>query len=359
MTITKCSFCSYIYDEWHGDSRNGVPAGTSIRELAGTVCSRCGIQGMRHERQLAAPYVSKEAEHYDLFAGKSGISFYKNWLEKSTYLPTVVELGVGTGRLAAELAGVTARYTGIDTSPDMLKIADKKRGRIFGETAKERLELVEEDVRLYNTDAHYSHVLCTDGFMQHFTYMQEHIALLDHISQWLQEGGWLAVDIIIPPNGINWEIKQRKALLQHKWVNQKVDGETWLSRQIYRSTISFEVYTNGMMDSRYQVEREYALMTPKEVILLLGAKGFQVKQVVENYGLSTPWQTVMPFDLDIETQSLDAEESIRDGIEAGKNVLPYRQGEWSSGQYPFSGIMQERSANTATVMTFIAQKKSK
>ncbi|WP_407946502.1 rubredoxin [Paenibacillus alkaliterrae] len=34
MTRTQCTFCQYSYEEWYGDSRNGVPSGTAITELA-------------------------------------------------------------------------------------------------------------------------------------------------------------------------------------------------------------------------------------------------------------------------------------------------------------------------------------
>lgn len=69
-----------MYDEWFEDCRNGVPPGVPITDLAGTLCSRCGMQGVRHEKQTNPKYTGLEAEYYDQFAGKAGIAFYREWI---------------------------------------------------------------------------------------------------------------------------------------------------------------------------------------------------------------------------------------------------------------------------------------
>ncbi|MEK5645631.1 hypothetical protein BK138_30065 [Paenibacillus rhizosphaerae] len=355
MTLTQCSYCNFSYDEWSGDTRNGVPVGTSIEDLAGSVCSRCGIQGVRHERQRGPQYAGQEADFYDQFAGKAGLAFYRNWLESFDELPSVLELGVGTGRLAVELAASTAQYCGVDWSPLMLKTADTKRKRIFQEDVQ-RLQLVEADALTFQPELRFSHVLCPDGFLQHFTYMEDHRTLLRNISSWLQDEGWLAVDLLLPPGESQWETLHRKRVTPNKWVIRRIEGETSLTRQLYRCAIHYEVYVEGVMDSRYRVEREYALMTPKEMSLLLASEGYQVMQIVENYGLSTPWQTALPANMEEPAQKLGATESMEEAIAAGKTIVPYRQGAWTNGGYPFSHTMSARTPADPATMTLIAKK---
>lgn len=353
MTLTKCGYCNFMYDEWYGDTRNGVPAGTPIADLAGTLCSRCGIQGNRHERQPGPKYAGQEAEYYDQFAGKAGIGFYKNWLETAMDSTNVLELGVGTGRLAVELAEIAASYCGVDWSPRMLKIADAKRRRLFKEKADDRLQLVEADILSFQADRLYSRVLCPNGILQHFTDMGDQIVLLRNIGNWLTEGGQLAVDLLLPPGEPRWERLQRKRLKSDKWIAQRIEGETSLSRQLFRCSIAYETYVEGMMESRYNIEREYALMTPKEMVLLLASEGYQVTRIIENYGLSTPWQTAIP------TQPGDRKpaESLEDTITEGNNAASYRHGAWMDGGYPF-GDMMPVHAFTPVTMTLIAQKKT-
>lgn len=339
--------------------KNGVPAGTPIAELAGTICSRCGLQGVRHQRQSSPRYEEAEADFYDQFAGKAGLAFYKQWLETFENPFTVLELGVGTGRLAAGLAGSARQYVGVDWSPSMLKMANAKRKRIFKDD-EQRLQLVEADALTYKPDREYSHIICADGFLQHFTYMEDHLSLLRNIHGWLQHGGWLAVDVQLPPGDARWESLHRKRVTPPKWVVRRINGETSLTRQLYRSEIQYEVYVDGTMESKYRVDREYALMTPKEMALLLHSAGYRVTQMVENYGLSTPWRTALSSGVgeSLPLHTLDAVETLAEGIAAGKNLTPYREDVWVNGGYPFSQTMPERIPEAPATITLIAQKVS-
>lgn len=356
MALTRCSYCGYAYDEWNGDARNGVPAGTPMAKLAGTVCSRCGLQGVRHEPQPSPKYEGDEAEYYDQFAGKAGIDFYRNWLETSAKPVRVLELGVGSGRLAAELAPQTERYCGVDWSPRMLKTAETKRKRIFKSEAEERLQLVEANALDCRFESAFTHVLCPDGFLQHFTLMEEHVALLRILHRSLEDGGHVAVDVHLPPAGVGWQARQRKQLQPNKWVSRQLEGETSLSRQLFRCTVDYETYIDGAMTSRYRVEREYALITPKETALLLTSAGFEMTRAVWNFGLSEAWPTALPYGINRAADGLGAAETIKEAIAAGKNVMPYRPHIWGNGGYPLAGAMPGEAPDAPATVTLIARK---
>ncbi|MFM1652477.1 methyltransferase domain-containing protein [Brevibacillus sp. B_LB10_24] len=356
MAYSKCSFCHFMYDEWFGDTRNGVPAGTPLAELAGSVCTRCGMQGRRHERQGTPLYAGLEAEYYDQFAGKGGIAFYRNWLLACTESPAVLELGVGTGRIAVEIAEKAGTVCGVDWSPAMLKVANAKRERIFKQNP-ERLELVEADVMAFQPGAMFSHVLCTDGLFQHYSLVEEQIALLQRIRENLRPGGWLAVDLLLPPEGGAWTERRCKRLPNGKMVYKQVEGETSLRRQLFHCTITFEAFVDGLQQARYRVEREYALMTPRELGHLLAAEGFAVVGMYENYGLSKPWRTASLPQTEPAFARLEPEETLADRSEAGEadGLLSYRQDMWLEGGYPLDGMMSRPPVQAGSKFTLISK----
>lgn len=357
---SQCNYCNFTYDPWHGDPRNGVPPGVPPDDLAGTVCSRCGLQGVRHQPQMNPRYSGPEAAYYDHFAGKAGISFFRSWLEDTAYgeKPVVLELGTGTGRLAIELAPGSAAYCGVDWSPDMLKLAQLKSKRIFKAAAEERLQLIEQDVLLFDSASRFTHALCPDGLLQHFTRMDQHLQLLDNIRNHLVDGGMLAADIIIPPGGGDWATSQHKRVTPDKLVIKQVEGHTSISKQLFRYTVSFEAFLDGLAESKYRIEREYALITPKEAALLLKAAGFQLIAVMENYGLATPWRTALPPGVNEIHRNLRAEESLDTAFTHDRTdqLLPFQQDIWVNGGYPFSNIMPMRSLSAPGIFTLLAQK---
>lgn len=362
MTITECSFCHYIYDEWFGDCRNGVPAGAGIGALAGTVCSRCGLQGARHEPRPNAPYAGLEAELYDQFAGKAGIVFARDWVMGTaagfSAPPGVLELGAGTGRIAVELAQHGIRVCGVDRSPDMLKLAEAKRHRMLKDRA-ETLELVEQDMLELELSERFTHVLCLEGIIQHVTRMSEHRALLGNIRKHLVPQGLLAVELL-PPAQASWKTVQRKVLPKNKTVYKHVVGETSLRRQTYRLTATYETFVQGFEQPRYRVERELALMTPKELVLLLESEGFEVVGLVENEGAGKPWSTVLPSGLDRIESDLKPDETL-ETLESegrlGTTTLPYRPEAWRAGSFPVGTDTGMNAHAAAASFTFLAKKR--
>ncbi|MEK8127978.1 class I SAM-dependent methyltransferase [Paenibacillus filicis] len=358
--MTDCSFCHYKYDEWFGDSRNGVPAGVPIGALAGTVCSRCGLQGVRHEPQANALYAGIEVELYDQFAGKAGIAFARDWvLATSGGLaepPRVLELGTGTGRIAVELAQHGMRVCGVDRSREMLKLAEAKRQRVLKGRA-DSLELAEQPMlELELAERAFTHALCLQGVFQHITRMSEHRTVLRRIREHLAPDGLLAVELLLPPAEASWKTVQRKLLPKDKIVYRHVEGETSWRRQTFRVTTTFETFVDGLEQPRYRVERELALMTPKELVLLLESEGFDVVGLVENEGASQPWGTVLPTGLDHPVSDMQRDESL-ETLEAegrlGTSTKLYKPDAWRAGGLHAgaeSGMHGHAAAVSFTVM---------
>ncbi|MED4570853.1 methyltransferase domain-containing protein [Brevibacillus agri] len=332
MSVYSCQVCKFRYDEWLGDTKNGVPPGVPFSHLAGSVCTTCGMQGEgRHVRLPEAKFAGLEATYYDQFAGKAGIAFYRNWLlQEAEQAPvSVLELGVGTGRIAIELARCGLSVCGVDHSPDMLEIATKKKRRMLKDN-EELLELIEQNVQELQLASRFTHVLLPEGIFQQATCREEQRQLLSVVARHLTEGGTVAIDLLLPPVNRKWSLMQRKFVFPDRMVYQKVEGETLIAEQKFRYTLTYETFVEQVEQPRYRVERELALLLPGELELLLESSGYNVVQSRENVVChrSQPPEQTEEYELD----------------------------RWQHGGYPFAELPGAPGA--ATRWTIIAKKNS-
>lgn len=283
MSVYSCTVCKFRYDEWLGDTKNGVPPRVPFFMLAGSVCTTCGMQGVgRHVRVPEAKYAGLEAAYYDQFAGKAGIVFYRDWLLQEPAPVSVLVLGVGTGRIATELAEHQLSVCGVDWSPDMLEIAERKKKRVRKEK-RDLLELLEQDMWELDLNRKFTHVLLPEGIFQQATSRAEQRRLLGIAKQHLTESGAIAIDILLPPLRESWRGQQKKFVFPDRMVYQIVEGETSLVQQKFRYTLTYETFLDQLEQPRYRVERELALILPGEMELLLESEGFQVIKACENF----------------------------------------------------------------------------
>ena len=355
MSVTNCQVCGFIYNERAGDTKNGVPRGTSFHELAGSLCNRCGIQGERHVKEPTPIYASIEADYYDQFAGKSGITFYCDLIGNDESNHNVLEIGVGTGRIAIELCRKGIPVTGIDNSRDMLKYAEKKAKALF-RNRPTLLRLIEMNVQHLDLHETFSHIIMPDGILQHFMVMSEQISILKKVHSHLKTGGILAVDIILPPGSKEWTVSHRKKLMNNQEISLDVKGATYLTRQIFHYEATFEKFVQRKSENRYRVDRELSLMLPKEVGLLLESQGFKVTEMVNNYQSQKlqGWRSSYLDDC-MSYSSLKITESLQENDHV-VDIQPYRENVWSNGGYPLAGIIQEKHADNVEYWTIVAKK---
>jgi len=131
------------------------------------------------------------AEFYDLdFEGFfDDAAFYERLVE--IHGARVLELGVGTGRIAEPLARAGAKVTGVDLSEGMLAIA---RGRTEGLGVK----FVEGDIRSVRLRGRFDLVLAPLGTLQHMETPDDLVAALTTMAHHLAEGGVAVFDVESP-----------------------------------------------------------------------------------------------------------------------------------------------------------------
>jgi SAM-dependent methyltransferase len=134
------------------------------------------------------------ARFYDLdFGGIDyDLPFYENFARRCG--SPILELGVGTGRVALSLARAGFSVTGIDSSPAMLAVARSKLEGLL----QQRVRLVEGDIRDFKLKERFALALAPLGGFMHLTTSQDQLKALACTHGHLAQGGTLIVDLPNP-----------------------------------------------------------------------------------------------------------------------------------------------------------------
>jgi SAM-dependent methyltransferase len=166
----------------------------------------------------------------------------------------VVELGVGTGRIAIPIAADGIPVIGVDSSPGMLEVC-AERARIAG--VAERLDLRLGDLRQPPVEERVPLVLCPFRAYLHLATDDERVGALNAARELLVPGGRLVFDVFAPsPEDIEetharWLEREPGILERAEWDEaartltlsvRGEDGETtmvlsWLEAGEWRSVV--------------------------------------------------------------------------------------------------------------------------
>jgi SAM-dependent methyltransferase len=197
------------------------------------------------------------------------VSFYVE--EARQAAPPVVELGVGTGRIAVPIAAEGIRVIGIDSSPGMLDVC-REHAQLAGVSGLVELHL--GDLRAPPVEGPFELVLCPFRAYLHLHTDEERLEALRAAYELLAPGGRLIFDVFRPaPDDIaethgRWLEREPKIFERADWDTaartltlsvRGPSGETtmalaWLSHREWRELLvraGFEVdATYGWFDRR-------------------------------------------------------------------------------------------------------------
>jgi SAM-dependent methyltransferase len=204
----------------------------------------------------------------------------------------VLELGVGTGRVAVRLAQAGFSVTGIDESASMLARA-RDNAKVAGLPPK-RLALVAAGMTEFELDRTYGTAVVAANTFQHLMSTRDQRACLSAIVRHLDPGGILAISIHSPA-AIPWD-ESAEPMLRFDWVRtDPATGETIVrtvasepdaSRMVRRLTYLYDrVGTDGTL-RRTIFETELRYSSQSEIELLLQEAGLRVTHVYGDYDLS-------------------------------------------------------------------------
>jgi SAM-dependent methyltransferase len=225
------------------------------------------------------------ADYYDLELGdyQEDVPLYHN-LARRTEMP-VLELGVGTGRVAIPLAKSGHSVVGIDSSDAMLAVARRKAGRGRGAP-----RLVLSEMTGFSFETSFGLIFCALGGFLHLNSQQGQIDTLGRARQHLAPDGLLALDLP-NPEAVEWEPGSQGLILE--WTRERQDDtmvskfvsmEADRARQVQRVTHIYEEW-HSAGSRRRLASFELRYVHRYEMELLLNQAGLKPEGVYGSYDL--------------------------------------------------------------------------
>jgi SAM-dependent methyltransferase len=151
------------------------------------------------ERDTAAQY-DAIAELYDGYPGSylEDILFYTEEAKRAG--SPALEIGVGTGRLAFCLAAVGLDVVGIDSSPPMLRVLERKRATVGGHPG--RVKVVAADMRRFALGRRFPLAICAFRTFLYLLTRADQRRALRAIRRHLAPGGRLVMSFFVPPQDL-------------------------------------------------------------------------------------------------------------------------------------------------------------
>lgn len=229
------------------------------------------------------------ADLYDLDYGDftADLPMHENFARRCE-LP-VLEIGVGTGRVALHLARAGFAVWGIDSSQSML---DRARAKAEGPLA-ERLHLVQADMRDFDLGQQFDLVICAANSFAHLLTSEDQLRCLACVRRHLAEGALFVFDLRAL-TAVDWGAARTPAVLE--WVrNDPVSGDTVTkllsmtydgARQVLRQTHVYDrtAPTRRLVQQRI-VEFDLRLVGRYEMEHLLRCSGLELAQLYGDYEL--------------------------------------------------------------------------
>jgi SAM-dependent methyltransferase len=229
-----------------------------------------------------------QAELYDLFPFSGDLPLY---LELAAAQGgNVLELCCGTGRVLVPLAQGGNRVVGVDISPPMLALAQRKLDAA-GPTVAERAQLVVGDLRTVDLGGGFDLALVAVKSFAYLTERADQQRALNAIAAQLRPGGLLALDLLHP--SLEWLARApgslHQDLLQHHpergitLARTETAVSTDLARQVRVIRSVYEIVAaDGSLTKRF-VEWPFRFTYRFEAELLLEQAGLTVEAVYGGY----------------------------------------------------------------------------
>jgi len=223
------------------------------------------------------------ASFYDLFASENDVFYYK---ELGLQYGSALEIGVGTARVALELAKAGVEVWGIDSSRHMLDEAKRKLEKEAAVVQK-HVKLFEADMKNFNLDRTFPLIYIPSSTIQHCAKQVDQISCLKTINKHLPRNGLLAFNLILPSTTYNNNLRfigkiKHGDLTIMRFISYQPNWQ----EQLLEVLLLFEIYKNGEMTKRIYDVSTIAMISKREIVLLLEKARFKIKNVYGDYNKS-------------------------------------------------------------------------
>lgn len=221
------------------------------------------------------------------FAGvRSDVDFYRS-LAYRTKGP-ILEFMCGTGRVALPLAEAGYAVTGVDSSPQMLALAQQAHDR----DPSIPLTLFHGDIRNWASDTRYSLAIVALNSFMHMLNVEDQLAALGTLHAALRPTGTLVIDLFnpdmraLPDYHGDVMLDKTFSLPDGRTVQKFVAQWADVAQQLINVVFMYDI-----IDSNQRVERQSAAFAMRwlwryEIEHLLARAGFQVAAIYGDYELN-------------------------------------------------------------------------
>ena len=201
---------------------------------------------------------------------------------------SILELAVGTGRVAIPLAKAGHRVVGVDYAADMLRIARRKRDAAG--ISPRQLTLVNQNVLRLNLREKFDWIVLLFNTFLAFPTLKEQDAVLQGVARHLKPGGKFWVQMFQPNLDILAKPKSEKldpALMYIPELKRTVYRETTVVRDQAKQTQEV-IFTYRWFDPKGRPREErlrfdLTYIFPRELRILLERNGLRIEKLYGDY----------------------------------------------------------------------------
>lgn len=199
----------------------------------------------------------------------------------------ILELGVGTGRLAIPLAQAGHKVTGVDNAADVLAVAKRKRDAVGLSDAQ--LNLRRSSIERLSLGQTFDHAVIVFNTFLLFTTLPQQMKVLSAIRNHLSPGGSLWIDIFNPDLSILAEpeiVDMQPLTFFVDSLGLTVSKTTSVRRmqsQVQEVTFHYQWFEPDGTHKQEHVSFELTWMMPRELLLLLDSAGFRTRLMCGDY----------------------------------------------------------------------------
>lgn len=210
----------------------------------------------------------------------------------------VLELAVGTGRLAIPMAQLGGRVTGVDLMPGMIEEANAKKARLLP-VEQERLEFIVGDMRTIRLGRKFNKVIIAFNTLMHMTRDEDLRATFETVAIHLEDDGLFHLDLHTPHPAVNPTEDPDGRYDPQEMIDPR-DGKRYVvtesnqydaRNQINEMSFFYQEVDIRGEDVGEEIERclRLRVIFPRELDLWLHNSGFEIVEDFDDFEKTKPF----------------------------------------------------------------------
>ncbi len=216
---------------------------------------------------------------------KEEIRFYKKLCNEFNS-ETILELGVGTGRIFSELLPVVKYAVGLDISKPMLDFCRKKCA------PNKNYNLYKKSFVKFNLNDNFDLIYIPFNTFQHLLSVEEEVSCLECVRRHMNKNSYFILDLMNPENISldfnNWKLDYSSKLVDGRIIEREqktiaVNKKESIVHKIFR----YKEIMNGQVLQIHEFKALMKINSNKKILQLLKSVGFKIKDIWTDYSFGS------------------------------------------------------------------------